>query len=232
MRTGTKRSAIIGAVARHFSATIGHEAEPAGAILRIGGRSFALEVVTMPSPVRSRSGGGKPRLRFDRVALGSIARLRASLQPWVPDRSTIVVTMTAPIRLPSKTTAAIEQKARALLAKRGAPAGVRAMIHGNAVQVRILPGGTSRTSKVIGFVHNPDSDPRVLLELIRRLLLCTGSARGPAAGFAGERWLVITDRNGLLPVETHRHFCSQLGLGSAFARLLVMLPGGRIESLR
>jgi hypothetical protein len=48
-------------------------------------------------------------------------------------------------------------------------------------------------SQVIGFVHNPDSDPDVLLRLTQSLLQHIGAAAGKRAPkkFTGDRWLVV-----------------------------------------
>lgn len=40
-------------------------------------------------------------------------------------------------------------------------------IHGNRVQIRLLRGESERAPKMIGFVHNPDSDPDLLLNMTR-----------------------------------------------------------------
>jgi hypothetical protein len=52
----------------------------------------------------------KPRLRFDKVATRLIERLHATLGETVPDDITLLLTITAPIRLPSKTAASLEDK--------------------------------------------------------------------------------------------------------------------------
>jgi hypothetical protein len=219
--------AAIEAVARRFSGNLDQGPGPK-AVLTLGGRRAVLDVMTMRARAPSRARVIGPRLRFDKVALSLVARLRTALWEFVPDDRTIVVTVTAPIRVPAKTAAAVEEKVHRLLTNRARPARLRAMIHGNQVQVRILPGGTRRTSKVVGFVHNPDSDASVLIGLTRRFLACIGSGRR----VAGERWLVIANQAGLLPPETYRHVCSGLALRTVYERLLVVLPGGRIESLR
>jgi len=118
----------------------------------------------------------------------------------------------------------VEEKVHRLLANRAAPARFRGMVHGNQVRVHIVRGGTRRTSRVIGIVHNPDSEPSVLIELTRRLLACIGSGRRPSSESAGERWLIVADEKGLLPLETYRNVCSQLGIGTVFERLLLALP--------
>jgi hypothetical protein len=58
--------------------------------------------------------------------------------------------------------AALEDKIRIYLARRSAQVEAKETIHGNQIRSR-CEGRSRRTSKVIGFVHNPDSDPEFLL---------------------------------------------------------------------
>jgi len=102
-------------------------------------------------------------LRFDKVATRLLERLRANLDEAVPDGMTVLVTITAPIRVPSKTAAALEDKIESLL-RRGSPGrDERLAIHGNRVRIRLLPHASPRAPRLVGFVHNSDSDPLLLL---------------------------------------------------------------------
>jgi hypothetical protein len=226
--TGNESTALA-EVARHFSATLEEGAPRSGALLRIGGRTIALEVLAFtPTPARSRE-AVKPRLRLDRVAVGLIDRLRVALGNAVPDDRTLVVTITAPIRRAAKTAAAIEDRIRLRLKRRSAGRGA-GRIHGNRVQMWVLEGGTALTSKLVGFVHNPDRDPAILIELTRTLLAASGPERGAGRGARG-RWLVIEDRAGLLPIDCYRNVCGQLRLGVLYEQILVIPPGGGVEKL-
>jgi hypothetical protein len=171
----------------------------------------------------------KPRLRFDRGALGLVDRLQTALCGSVPEGKTVVVTVTAPIRMRSRTAAALQEKIRTFVTARTAPARFTATIHGNQIQVHLLKGGTSQLTKLIGFVHNPDPDPTILIDVTRALLACTGSR--PHAGSARNRWLAIANQNALVPIETYRQVCSQLGVRKVFGQTLVVLAGGRITAL-
>lgn len=196
---------------------------------RIAGKPIELKVLAFtPKPARNR-GAVKPRLRLDRVAIGLVDRLRAALGLAVPDDRTIVVTVTAPIRQAAKTAAAMEQEIRLRLRRRsmGRSAG---RIHGNKIQIWILPGGTALTSKLVGFVHNPDKDPAILIELTRALLAASGPERRAGRG-ARKRWLVIENQAGLLPIESYRNVCGQLRLGVVFEQILVTLARGAAEEL-
>jgi hypothetical protein len=174
-----------------------------------GGKRIAVSAITFKAV-------SEPRLRFDRTALALVRRLQATLAKAVPDGRTVIVTITAPIRQDSKTGVVLEDEIRALLVTRRTQ--LKATIYGNRIQVRVLKGGTGRTSKLIGFVHNPKPTPVALFDVTRSLLACIGSdKRRPR----GERWLSITNQDGLAPVETVRQVCLALRARTVFKRILV-----------
>ena len=106
---GQRERAVLAAVARHFSATWEKGDAPSGGYLKIAGKRIAVEVRITKQRIAERGGLTKPRLRFDRVALGFVRRLQAALSASVPDGRTLILTITAPIRVPSKTAAALEE---------------------------------------------------------------------------------------------------------------------------
>ncbi|MBV9725086.1 MAG: hypothetical protein JO299_07915 [Gammaproteobacteria bacterium] len=105
-----------------------------------------------------------PRLRLDRVALRLVESLRVALAGVVPEGRTVALTITAPIRQAAKTATAIEGQIRLRLRRRSLGRSAHS-IHENSVQIWVLKGGTALTSKLVGFVHNPDVDPAALIEL-------------------------------------------------------------------
>ena len=107
-------------------------------------------------------------LRFDKVATRVIGHLRAALVKIVPDGMTVLVTITAPIRLPAKTAVALEAKTDTLLRRKWAGRDYRGTINGNRVRIRLLRDQPARAPKLIGFVHNPDMDPRLLFEMVEK----------------------------------------------------------------
>ena len=109
-----------------------------------------------------------PRLRFDKAALRVIAGVCESLSGGVPDGVCVVFTVSAPIREPAKTTAAIILLARAMLPP-GTNAELAETVHGNSVRMRVVRRATERTAKVAGFVHNAEPPPEVLLDLAQAL---------------------------------------------------------------
>lgn len=163
----------------------------------------------------------EPRLRFDRTAVGLVRRLQATLAGFVPDGKTVVVTITAPIRQDSKTGMALQERIAKLLA--AGRTQLKATIHGNRIQVRVLRGGARRTSRVIAFVHNPDPDPSLLFNVTRSLLARMGSGKRAQNG---DRPLIIANQDGLAPVETVRQVCLALGARTVFKRILLAEGGG------
>jgi hypothetical protein len=117
------------------------------------------------------------RLRFDREAMRFISDVRAALRDVVPESKTLVFTITAPIRLASKTTAVLDEKVRGALARRTARIDFAETIHGNQIRVRLLRGGVKSAAGAIGFVHNPETDPEILFDVTQSLLLGDGMLR-------------------------------------------------------
>jgi hypothetical protein len=177
--------------------------------LTSAGKRIAVTAITF-------RGVKEPRLRFDRTAVALVKRLQATLARFVPKGKTVIVTITAPIRQDSKTSVVLERRIRELLATRRAR--LNATILGNRIQVRVLKGGANRTSKLVGFVHNPEPSPAALFDVTRSVLACTGAQNPPARG---DRWLVVANQNGLAPVETIRQVCSALRARDVFKRILV-----------
>ncbi len=162
------------AVARKFSATWEAGDDSADAYLTFAGNRIAVDITTL---------GNEPRLRFDKVATRLMERLKAATGDTVPHGMTVLLAITAPIRLPSKTADWLEDKIQVLLRT---PTGrdEKDTVHGNQVIIRLLRHGSERAPKMIGFVHNPDSDPLPLLNMTSELL------KSIKVGRAGDRWLV------------------------------------------
>jgi hypothetical protein len=229
-----QQQAAIEVVARHFAATWEQgDGDSPDAYVTIAGKRIAVEVTVIKQRIAERDDLTKPRLRFDRVALGLVGGLQAALSESVPDGEAVVLTITAPIRLPSKTAAVLESKIRDCLARRAAPVDVDDLIYGNQIRVRLVQNVSRRMSKVIGFVHNPDSDPDVLLDLTQSLLQHIGAAadKRPPEKFTGDRWLIVANMDGFSYIETYRHVYSQLSISTDFKKILMVLAGGRVETL-
>jgi len=76
---------------------------------------------------------------------------------------------------------------------------------------------------MIGFVHNPDSDPLLLLNMTRELLELIGAEAGRRAPrLAGDRWLVLISGGGISCLEAYRYIYSQLRLATGFKKALMV----------
>jgi hypothetical protein len=224
--------AAVEAVAKHFSATWENGEQPPGAYIRVGKRKVAVNITSIKRRMIKWDDLAKPRLRFDKVVLRLLGSLQSGLHQAVPDGKTLIVTVTAPIRLPGKTANALEDKIRSSLAHRPGRLELNDTVHGNRVRVRLAKSFRG-TSKVIGFVHNPDSDPGALLGVTDLLLNRIGAdaEKHLPAAFAGDRWLVIGYEGEPIQVDTYRHVCSQISLPTDLKKVLMVLAGGIVESI-
>lgn len=224
----------IEAVARRFSATWqpSNADSPVG-FLTLDGERIAIEIAVIASKKTAGAGPTRPRLRFDRVALGLIARLQAGLVDFVPDGQTVVITITAPIWLAVKTAATVRETIRQRLERRAVRLRIDETINGNRVRARLVEDLSRRASKVVGFVHNPDSDAKTLFDTAESLLRHIGAVAGTGKrkGFPGDRWLVLDCGAGHADPGTYRQVFSQLALPTDFKKILLVLSGGRVETL-
>jgi hypothetical protein len=222
----------IEAVARRFSATWEKGTDPPDAYIIIAGKRVAVDIATPKRRGTGQGNAAKPRLRFDKVATRLIERLRATLSETVPDGMTVLLTITAPIRLPSKTAASLEDKIQTLLGRGSPGRDEKDTIHGNRVRIRLLRDESGRAPKMIGFVHNSDSGAPLLLNMTRELLELVGAeARGRATGLAGNRWLVVTSAGGFSCLEAYRYIYSQLRMATEFKKTLMVFGDGRVGML-
>lgn len=228
-----QKQTAIEAVAKRLSATLEKSSDPPGAYITVAGKPVALDIATLKRRGNTgQSRAAKPHLRFDKVATRLIEGLRAALEKTVPDGTTVLLTVTAPIRLPSKTAAALEDKIATLLERKSLGRDEKDTIHGNRVHIRFLEDGSGRAPKMIGFVHNSDSDPLVLFNMTRELLeLISAEARRRAIRLAGERWLVVINAEGISFLEAYRTIYSQLRMASGFKKVLMMFGDGRVEAI-
>jgi len=230
-RSGARKQAAITAVAKYFRATLKQGAKGRDASVVRGGKRIALEVVAAEPMIAHRSGATKPRLRFDRVVLELLGRLRASLQEAVPSGRTVMLTVTAPIRLASKTAVTLDERVRALLGRSTAPRQLTGTIHGNGIQLRIIPDGNTSTSRLVGFVHNPDSDPSILFELTSSLLRSMGAIERKRRDLSQDHWLVIAIEDDVRWIEIYRHVCEQLFSATDYQRVLLVSADGQVATL-
>jgi len=197
----------------------------------VAGKRVALDITTLKRRGPGQGNAAKPRLRFDKVATRIIARMQATLGKTVPDGMTVLLTVTAPIRLPSKTAAALEGKIQTLLGRGWPRRDQKDTIHGNRVQIRLLRDESGRAPKMIGFVHNSDTDPLLLLNMTHELLRLISEAGRRTTTHAGDRWLVVISAEGISCFEAYRYIYSQLRMASDFKKILMVFGDGRVEVL-
>lgn len=228
--------AVIEAVARHFSATYEKSDNSSSACVTVAGKRIAVDVAAIKSRATGRAADTPPRLRFDRVVVRLMEHLQSALGKTVPDGAIVLLTVTAPIRLASKTASALEAKIQTLL-RRGSPRrDVKETIFGNRVRIRFCRGQSGLSQKLIGFVHNSGSNPNQLLEMACEFLdLVSDEAGGRATGSApnrpGGRWLVVTTTRGISCLQVFRSIHSQLRMPAGYKKVLMLFRDGRIGLL-
>ena len=104
-----------------------------------------------------RIAAAKIRLRFDKVVLRIRGDLKTALEEGMPAGHAMLFTLTAPIKLPGKT-----RDEMLGLIHGDFEAGE---IHGNQVRIRRLTSLPPQRPKVMLFVHNPDMDGRLVLDI-------------------------------------------------------------------
>jgi hypothetical protein len=217
-------TAAVEAVARRFGAILDAGTDEFRARLSIEERRICLDIAIF-APATS-VGLAKPRLRFDKVVISLIRRLRAVLDKAVPEGSTVVFAMTAPIRLAAGTASLLAARIRISLAD--GPDEFVETIHGNEVHVRVVSDAPRNAPRLVGFVHSPGADSRLLIEMSRSLLQLAGRASEQPAD---ERWFVLANSSAAPPAETWRQVNAQLSIGRQHARGLVAFPDGRVEDI-
>ncbi len=130
-------------------------------------KSPSIDADTIEREIVARLTAAKLRPRFDKVALRFVGRLKAFLSSVVPEGQIVVFTICAPIKLPGKTAAALENIVRSgpLEAER------REIIHDNKVRIRWLKDVPPHMPKVLGFVHSGESDADAILASAEARLL-------------------------------------------------------------
>jgi hypothetical protein len=222
----------IEAVARRFSATWEKGSDPPDAYIMVAGKRIAVDITTLKRRGNGQGNADKPRLRFDKVATRLTERLQATLGETVPAGMTVLLAITAPIRLPSKTAASVEAKIQTLVGRGSAGRDEKTTIHGNRVQIRVYRDESERASRMIGFVHNSDSNPLLLLNMTRELLdLISAEAGRRVPRLGGDRWLVVINARGSSCLEAYRYIYSQLRMATDFRKILMVFGDGGVGML-
>lgn len=227
--------AVIEALANRRSANQEEGAGQSDATLIVDGKRVTLQIAAIKGlrvAGRGRQSRARLRLRFDKVVVRLIERLRATFREGMPGNVTVLLTISAPIRLPSKTADALEDKIRVLLARRDARTETSGTIHGNQIRLRRETFASS-PAKIIGFVHNAVTDPRMLLDMTRSLaeLLSEQADAVSAKESSEDRWLVVKDAGTRSHVDAYRYIYSELRIPTRFKKILMMSGDGRVETL-
>jgi hypothetical protein len=120
------------------------------------------ELDPLERDIAERAASAGLHLRFDKVALRVVTTLRARVKDVLPERQVLLLTVTAPIRQPAETIAALETLVRRGLSSDDAMLA----IYGNGVRLRVIRGIPEHVPRLLGFVHNPGSDPETLLAIV------------------------------------------------------------------
>jgi hypothetical protein len=112
-------------------------------------------------------------LRFDKVVVRLLENLRTFVEQDIQNKGTILMTLTAPIKIPSKTEQEIKRHIKNLFDSGVQHRDKELTVFKNEVRFRLVDPSTKNTTKFIGFVHNPGSDPKLLLDLASQWLKAT-----------------------------------------------------------
>ena len=119
------------------------------------------ETSNIEREIAERIAEAKIRLRFDKSVLRLVNGLKTALADAVPEGQTIIFTVTAPIKRRAKTATVLDTLIRSGLSN----GDVRDTIEDNHVRVRRVTDVRHHMPKVIGFVHNSESDADLILRL-------------------------------------------------------------------
>ncbi len=128
-------------------------------------KQVALDILKSSSLSPSKFG-----LRFDRVVVAVLADLRSFVENAAPTQTAVLLTMSAPIRLPAATATDLKPRLAALLATRPPQGDTATLLHGNELRIRLVGHASAAPVKFIGFVHNPAASPERLLDLAEEWL--------------------------------------------------------------
>jgi hypothetical protein len=221
------------AVARHFSVPWQSGEGPPDAYMRLSGRRVAIDVAFMPRQPLGRNPIPKARFRDDGVARRVLRNLEIAVSEHVPDGKTVVLTLGAPIKEPKQLLGALTKTLLNCLKDGADDIQKKKTLLGNRVRFLIASGGLRLNSKFTGFVFSGDPEPGVLLNAMRSLqgVIAARARKRLPVKFSGDRWLVLVSEQWLADIKTYRRMYSRLPIPDRFAKILIVLDGGRVENL-
>ena len=104
------------------------------------------------------------------MVVGVLADLRSFVAAEAPLGVAVLVTISAPVRLPAATVRDLKAEIAGLLAAGVTKADSDAVLHGNSVRVRVLCHTVTAPAGFVGFVHNPGPAAGRLLDLAEEWL--------------------------------------------------------------
>jgi hypothetical protein len=110
-------------------------------------------------------------LRFDKTVVQLLSSLRNAVSKHIPPSTVVLLTITAPIKLPSKTEFELCQQIETALTLAMRHQSHESIVFQNKVSIRLIDVPVGQAEKFVGFVHNPDRDPKQLLDLASTWLL-------------------------------------------------------------
>jgi hypothetical protein len=108
-------------------------------------------------------------LRFDKVVVRILGNIRNAVEQEVPKESVIIITISAPIKLPAKTEHELIEKIRNIVSTGKKERDTSLAIFGNEVRIRLLKTSSKKSINFIGLVHNKDIDSKYLLKISSKL---------------------------------------------------------------
>lgn len=233
MELNTLQRFALGAVARHFSAPWQRGEGPPDAYVTISGRRVGIDIAVVAQQPLTRKRVPKARLRDDGVARRVLRNLDAALRAHVPDGKTLLLTLGAPIKEPKKLLGALTEMLLTCLRSGAEDVEKKKTLLGNRVRFLVASDRLRLNSRLAGFVFSGDPKPGVLLNAMRLLqgeIAAQAKKRLPA-GFSGDRWLALVSDQWIADIKTYRRMYSLLSIPDRFTRILIVLDGGRVESL-
>lgn len=110
-------------------------------------------------------------LRFDKIVVQLLGNIRAAIEQEVPGKIVVVMTITAPIKLPTKSEHELIGKIKNFLEFGIQQQDSTLTIFQNEVQLRFVETLPKQNTRFVGLVHNPDIDAKMLLDLTTQWLL-------------------------------------------------------------
>jgi hypothetical protein len=104
-------------------------------------------------------------LRFDKVVVQLLSNLRNSVSNNIPKDTTVLLTITAPIKLPSKTEFELYKRILDSLNSEVRHKDQKSTVFQNKICIRTIDVPINQAMNFVGFVHNPGCDSKQLLDL-------------------------------------------------------------------